>query len=247
MASGDFNRDGKLDLAVANELTIPATVSVLLNTGPTNGTPMVSLSPASLTFPVHLVGSSTPSKPVTLTNTGTAALLITSITITGTNSADFTQTNTCGSNVAPGASCTINVSFAPTAAGSRSAALTITDNAAGSPHSVPLSGTGTIVKLLPANLNFGNQQVGTMSSPKMVTLTNLGTVTLNITTVKITGSNAGDFSQTNTCGSTVAPGASCTISVTFKPKAVGTRSGSVSVSDDGGGSPQKVTLSGTGT
>ena len=72
-------------------------------------------------------------------------------------------------------------------------------------------------------------------------------MTLNITSIKIIGSNAADFFQSNTCGSSVAAGASCSISVTFTPTAVGARSASVAVSDDGGGSPQKVALSGTGT
>jgi hypothetical protein len=80
-----------------------------------------------------------------------------------------------------------------------------------------------------------------------VTLTNTGSVTLNISGITITGTDSGDFVQTNTCDSSVAAGKQCTISVTFQPKAKGTRSAAVSISDDGGGSPQKVPLSGTGT
>ena len=156
ITSSDFNGDGLLDVAVANSLLNPSTVSVLLNIGEA----AVTLSPTSLTFPVRLIHTPSPTKPVTLTNTGTAALQISSITITGTNAADFTQTNTCGTTVAPGGSCTINVSFNPGAAGTRTAAVSIADNAPGSPQTVSLTGIGTIVKLSPTALNFGNQKVG---------------------------------------------------------------------------------------
>jgi len=211
------------------------------------GGPVVSLSPTSLSFPVRLVGSPSPAKTVTLTNTGTATLQISGITITGANPSDFSQTNNCGTNLAPNASCTIRVVFTPQAKNSRTAAVTITDNAPDSPQSVALSGIGTVVKLQPANLNLGNQQVGTSSQPKPVTLTNIGSTPLQITRIGITGANAADFSQTNNCGSNLGPGASCTINVTFTPTAVGSRSAFVNIIDDGGGSPQRVALSGTGT
>jgi hypothetical protein len=209
--------------------------------------PMVNLSPTSLNFPIRLVGSPSPSKPVTLTNTGGAILTITSIAVTGTNAGDFSQTNDCGTTVAIGASCTINVTFLPTAKGPRAAAVTLTDDAQDSPQSVPLTGIGTVVKLVPAVLNFGDQQVGSNSQPKTITLTNLGTAALNITSVTIGGANAADFSQTNDCGSSVAGGASCSIAVVFTPLARGARAATLGVSDDGGGSPQTASLSGNGT
>ena len=80
-----------------------------------------------------------------------------------------------------------------------------------------------------------------------MTMTNVGTTTLTINGISLTGTNAGDFSQTHTCGGTLGAKASCTISVTFHPSATGTRNADVSISDNGGGSPQKVPLSGTGT
>jgi hypothetical protein len=80
---------------------------------------------------------------VTLTNVGTTTLSITSMAIIGTNAGDFVQTHTCGSSLAAGASCSISVKFKPAAKGSRTAAVSVTDNAAGSPHKVTLSGTGT--------------------------------------------------------------------------------------------------------
>jgi hypothetical protein len=89
--------------------------------------------------------------------------------------------------------------------------------------------------------------VGTTSPPKTVTLTNMDTAQLNFTAISITGTNAGDFAETNTCGSSIAAGANCTITVTFTPTATGKRTAAVTIGDDGGGSPQKVSLTGTGT
>jgi hypothetical protein len=104
--------------------------------------PIVSLSTNSLTFSSLYVGATSPAQSVTLTNTGTATLSISSMGLTGTNSGDFSQTNTCGSSVVAGANCSINVTFTPTAAGTRSASVSIADNASGSPQTISLSATG---------------------------------------------------------------------------------------------------------
>jgi hypothetical protein len=103
--------------------------------------PMASLSTTSLTFSQQNMGSTSASQNVTLSNTGNALLSISSIALGGTNPGDFAQTNTCASSVAAGATCAISVTFAPQATGSRSALLSITDNAGGSPHTVHLTGT----------------------------------------------------------------------------------------------------------
>jgi hypothetical protein len=87
--------------------------------------PAATLSPTSVTFKPQLVGTPSVSQPVALTNTGTATLSITSITVTGANPADFPRTNNCGSSIAAGASCTINVTFQPTSKGTRTASLSI--------------------------------------------------------------------------------------------------------------------------
>jgi Abnormal spindle-like microcephaly-assoc'd, ASPM-SPD-2-Hydin len=134
------------------------------------------------------------------------------------------------------------------------ASLTITDNASGSPQSVALSGSGTttsaaVVSLNPTSLSFGNQQVNTTSAVRAVTLTNSGNAALTINSVGLNGSNSGDFRQQNTCpssSSTLAAGASCTISVTFTPSAESSRSASLTITDNASGSPQSVALSGTG-
>ena len=212
---------------------------------------VVSLSPTSLAFGSQPVGTPSTAQTLTLSNTGNAALSITSLALTGSNASDFAQTNTCGSSVAGGANCTISVRFTPAASGTRSAAVTLTDNATGSPQKVSLSGTGTatsaLVSLSPTSLAFGNQSLGTTSAAQALTLSNTGNAALSITSLALTGSNASDFAQTNTCGSSVAAGANCTIAVMFTPSVTGTEAASVSISDNASGSPQTVPLSGAGT
>jgi len=111
-------------------------------TGPTPA-PAVTLSASSLTFTSQNVGTTSAAQAVTLTNSGNAALSISGIAPAGTNPGDFGVSNTCGTSVSAGANCAINVTFAPTATGSRSASVSITDNASTSPQSVGLTGTAT--------------------------------------------------------------------------------------------------------
>jgi hypothetical protein len=206
--------------------------------------PAVQLSVNSLTFGVVLVGQTSGKQRVILTNTGSQTLIITSVNRTG----DFKIGTTCVGSIAPGGQCFIDVAFAPKDIGLRQGSVIITDNAPDSPQTITLSGTGTVVKVSPTTLTFGNQPVGTSSLPQMVTLTNVGTKVLNISDMSTVGTNAGDFSiSNNTCLPTVQPGASCTFNVTFTPTQTGARSASVSITDDGGASPQLVPLSGTGT
>ena len=120
----------------------------------------------------------------------------------------------------------------------------MTDNVPGSPQNVGLTGTGTVVELNPANLSFGVVQVG-LSQSLPTTLTNVGSTALS-PGITVTGHDIDEFSQVNTCGSSVGAGQSCTISVTFKPTEVGGDSADVSITDNPGGSPPPVQLSGTG-
>jgi hypothetical protein len=205
--------------------------------------PRPTFLPTSLTFPTQVVYTSSEANTVELTNSGLGLLKVTKIAVTG----PFSQTHTCGSTVEPGASCTISVSFKPTTIGTLTGSVSITDNAPGTPQKVALKGIGTYVQLTPTSLNFGNQPVGTKSLPLRVTLSNKGSVAVSITGISITGTNEHDFAEANTCGKTVAAGESCFITVTFKPLADGSRTASVSIGDNGGGSPQKVSLAGTGT
>jgi chitodextrinase len=104
-------------------------------------TPLITLSPATLTFANQATGTTSAPQNVTVTNTGAAPLTLGSISVTGVNRTDFAQSSTCGTSLAQSSSCTISVTFTPSAAGTRSAAVAIADNATGAPHSVPLFGT----------------------------------------------------------------------------------------------------------
>jgi hypothetical protein len=207
----------------------------------------VSVSPLKLTFLTQVIGTTSVAKKLTFTNNGTGTLTINKIYFAGLNAGDFSETNTCGDALAAGASCTVSVTFMPTAKNTRKAVLAISDSDPASPQAVSLRGSGSAVLLSGNKLSFGGQPVGTSSAPQNVKLTNVGSTQLNFTGITITGTNAGDFLQTNTCGTSIAAGATCTITATFKPTAQGTRKGTVSISDDGGGSQQRVALSGTGT
>ncbi|MHB8652806.1 MAG: SBBP repeat-containing protein [Terriglobia bacterium] len=202
--------------------------------------PIVTLSSASLTFSSQLVGTTSSPQSITLTNNGDATLTIASIAATG----DFAETDTCVGNVAPGANCSLTVTFTPTVLGTRTGQITVTDNAFGSPRTINLTGTGTApaVSLSPGSLNFGNQGVGIASSAQTITLTNAGNATLNITSISV---SAG-FAETNTCGSSVAASANCTISVTFTPTAPGGDNGTLVITDNASNSPQSVSVAGNG-
>jgi len=148
--------------------------------------------------------------------------------------------------LAVGARCSISIAFRPSASGSRMAALSIMDNAVGSPQKVSLSGIGTTAKLSPTSLNFGTVFEFTTSASQTVTLMNVGTTNLLVTGIAITGTDAGYFAQTHTCGSSLAAGASCSISITFRPTLSGSLTAALSITDNAAGSPQSVTLSGYG-
>lgn len=208
---------------------------------------LVSLSKLKLSFPTQVVGTTSAIKTVTVTNQGSSSLPVNSIFVGGLNASDFAETNTCDSSLAAGASCIISVTFAPTTKRTRKAGVGISSSDPASPNAIALSGTGTVVSLSTTKLFFGMHAVGTTSVPQTVTLTNVGSTQLTISGISITGLDRDDFSETNTCGTSVASHASCKITVTFKPTATGTRLAAVSISDDGGGSPQRVGLSGTGT
>lgn len=211
--------------------------------------PTAAVAPSSLTFAGQLVGTTSASQGFSLTNNGSASLTITSIALTGTNSANFSQSNNCGGTLAPGANCTGTVTFTPSATGSRTAAVTFTDNASDSPQALPLSGTGTApaVTLNPGSLTFAAQDVGTTSPTQPIVLTNSGTAPLGLTSIGLTGTNSGDFAQSNNCptGATLAVSASCTITVSFSPTLFGSRSASVSIVDSATGSPHTAALTGT--
>ena len=199
-----------------------------------------NLYPASLTFGNQDEGNPSSPQVVTLTNPNAVPLTVSSIAVLGS----WTQSNNCMPAVLANSSCAINVSFQPTVYGPQTGTLTVTDYASNSPQSVTLSGTGLtpVVSLSALNLTFAGQTVSTQSAPQVITLTNTGNGAL--TPLKTTRS--GDFAQTNTCAGSVAAGASCTISITFSPIDSGSRSGTLTLTDNASNSPQTVELSGTG-
>ncbi len=202
--------------------------------------PLVTLSPTSLSFPATQVGSASSPLAVTITNTGNASLTFTSFSTTG----NFAETNTCGSGLAAGKSCTANITFSPTGEGTRKGTLKIADNGGNGQQSVSLNGTGLapLVSLTPTSLTFPTTTVGTTSSPLSVTVTNTGNAALAITSI----TTSGNFAETNTCGSSLAADKSCSLSVTFTPKVTGTQTGKVTLNDNAGTGQQKVSLTGTG-
>jgi hypothetical protein len=212
-------------------------------TGTGVGTVSVSLTPSKLAFATRMVNTISAPQTATLTNTGSEPVAISSIS----TALPFSQTNNCPASLPVGTKCQIQVTFEPTTIGPANGTLSVTDNAPNSPQTVALSGVGTLITLSPIGVNFGNQKVGTSSKPVPVTLSNKGTVTLNISQIAIGGTNPGDFSQTNNCGSSLGPGDQCTIEVTFTPTQKGARSAKLQVNDDVQPSPQEAALGGTGT
>jgi hypothetical protein len=214
--------------------------------------PAVTLTPTSLTFASTNVGATTAAQVVTVKNSGTAALTLTSETITGTNASSFIKSaTTCGASLAVGASCTVSVAFKPAAAGSLTAALSIADNATGSPQKVALSGTGTnpslTVSLTPTTLTFASTPAGSTTAAQLVTIKNTSTSAVTLTSETITGTNATSFIKSaTTCSTSLAAAASCTVSVQFKPATTGSLTASLSIADNATGSPQTVALTGTG-
>jgi hypothetical protein len=198
-----------------------------------------TISAATLSFGNQNVSAASTPQVVTVTNTGGNVMNVSSVTTTG----DFSQTNNCGALTASGGTCSINVTFTPTASGTRTGTLVINDNAQGNPHSLTLSGVGIAgaASLSVSNLMFAPSNVGSTSSAQTLTITDTGNGPLSVTSVQVNG----DFSQTNNCSS-VAASSSCAVQVTFTPTASGSRTGTLTIASSAIGGPQMITLSGSG-
>ncbi|SRR6266496_1143738 len=205
----------------------------------------LTASPASLSFGTQPVGNASLAQAEALTNSGTSALVITGITIAGSDAADFGNTNNCGASLPAGTNCTIAVTFTPGQLGPRAAAITVTDNSVGSPHAFSMDGTGIIQgpnATLSATSVSLSATLGTTSAPQSLTFSNYGTATLNIASIAASA----NFDETDNCSGNLVSGSSCTITVTFTPTLTGSVNGSLTVTDNAPGSPQMVSLSGTG-
>jgi hypothetical protein len=220
------------------------------NTGPT-----VTVAPPSLAFSSQTVGTTSAAQSVTVSNTGTVTVTFTGFIVSGTNAGDFSvPLPTSGTMCSPsgtlvgGASCTINVLFTPSASGTRTATLSIADNAIGSPQPVSLTGTGAggsgTISISPTSLTFATQTVGTSSAAQTITVSNTGGVTVTFTSIVTSGDFAG--ASLAQCPSIAVEAAPCVFSITFTPTATGTRTGTITFTDNATGSPQTVTLIGTG-
>jgi hypothetical protein len=220
----------------------------LSGTGTPASTPQAVVTPNSLSFGNQIVGTASIYQTMTLSNPGNATLSISNINLTGANSSSFGLGGNCGTTLSAGASCSISVTFVPATAGPLAASLIVSDNASGSPQTAALSGTGVSPQavLSPSTLSFGNQTTGGSSAAQVLTLSNPGTAALNITGIALGGANSSAFATTSNCGSTLAAGASCSISMTFAPTAAGSFTATLSVADNAGSSPQAAALSGTG-
>jgi Abnormal spindle-like microcephaly-assoc'd, ASPM-SPD-2-Hydin len=237
-----------IDVTFTPKATGTRTGTLTINDGDVTSPQIVSLNGSgsdvelSIDYPgffysgVPVNTSST--KSLSYTNLGTKPVTIKSVQVIG----DFSQTNTCGTTVAAGAACTFKVSFTPTSTGFMYGNLAINDSDVGSPHTVHLTGAGEAAILDFTSLTFPAVAVGRSSAPMPITLTNVGTVFLNLVSIVING----DFSQTNNCGTGLAVGAQCTLNVTFTPTVTGALTGTLVFGDNDQTSPQIVQLTGTG-
>jgi hypothetical protein len=239
IAQGDAN-----DFPVFNALQpIPADMSdaFILKISPSAGA-AAAIAPSRMTFNNQEVGTTSAAQPFHVNDFGTDTLNVSNVVVDG----DFAiQSNDCGTVSASGGICTIQVTFSPTTTGTRTGTLTITDSSVGSPHMASLVGHGgtATASLSPTSLAFPDQAIATTSSSQVVTLTNIGAISLLVTRVQ----TSGDFGETNNCGSAVAPGANCAISVSFTPTAIGNRTGNLTINDSAVDAPQTVPLSGIGS
>ncbi|MGA2848541.1 MAG: choice-of-anchor D domain-containing protein [Terracidiphilus sp.] len=208
----------------------------------TAGRTTATVSPSSLTFGSQVFGTASSAQTVTLTNTGTLGLTTSAITTNG----DFSETDNCqAAAVAAGASCTINVTFTPTATGNRTGQMTIDLNVSGGQFLVNLTGTGSaagLVTLTPAAVNFGPVALGSTSPPFQVEAGNSGSLPIPITSLTVSPPFA---IASNSCGtSALAAATDCQIMVSFSPTQTGAATGTLTLVDEAG--TQTVALSGTG-
>lgn len=209
----------------------------------------LTLSPTSLTFPAQRVGTQSTPQTVTVSNSGNAPALFGTLVVTG----DFTETDTCaGQTIAVGSNCSVQVVFAPTATGARSGQLTIYANIAGGQATVALNGTGTApaaIVLTPLTLTFPATIVNQTAPSQNITVANLGGTPATLSAPTLSGNTADFAIYANTCGATLAPSVSCTVTITFTPTASGARSATLSVTDNAGtasAATQTASLAGIG-
>ena len=228
-------------LSIAGSFAASPAVATLSGTGLKPGN--LSLSPSSAGFGAVVIGSESAAVAIVATNPGGVAVSLQAPVATG----DFSvQSTNCSATLAPSGSCTMEVIFAPTAAGPRSGTLSLSGNFGASPRTASLSGTGVTpgtLDLSPASINFGPVTLNSTAASVTVTATNSGGAPVTLTAPSITG----DFAiAANTCGASLQAASSCTMAVSFTPTATGSRTGALAISGSFAGSPAGVALFGTG-
>lgn len=203
--------------------------------------------PTSLQFST-LTTTASSAQTVNVMNMGSGAMLINSISATGSNASDFTVSNTCGTVVSAGSRCSVSVVFASATAGTFTSPLVINTNAGTT--QIALTGAAVVptpsVSVSPSTLAFG-AVAASSSTSKTVTLTNSGTAPATLSSFSITGTNANLFSESSTCGTTLAVSASCMVSVSFAPLVSGSYSATLNLPDSDTTATQSVALSATAT
>ena len=241
--SRDGGISGSIEI-VSNALTSP---DAALVSGTGLGVPSDSLSPSQLHFDVHAVGTTSSVQLVTMTNIGTAALPVTTIT---SDASEFVLVNDAcsGQSIPIGGTCLFGVQFSPTQAGAQSGHLEVLSAAGTSPDHIAVTGTGgeAAVTLSPNHLSFGHQDLGTVSGPRVVTVTNSGNTSLALASVS--SQNSAEFPlASDTCsGESIPPGHSCVFSVTFAPSGDGGSSGSITLDSNAPQSPHSMSVGGNG-
>jgi VCBS repeat protein/centrosomal CEP192-like protein len=246
LALGDFYGVGRLNLVSSSYTLSPVSSSMVINSQTT-----ALVSPGVLTYAPTLAGKIRGPETVTVTNSGTAPLNITEVSISGPNAAAFAlTTDVCKGITLPASeACTIGVSFSPSAAGPQTAFLNIADDAIGSPQRAGLAGNGTVLCADPGQVLCGDTPVGTTGADHVVKITNISASKVAITSIGIMGADKGDFYQYNTCGKSLNPKASCSVVVQFIPTKMGVRTADLVIKQGSvdGANPPAVPLSGTGT
>ena len=219
------------------------------NPGAATGSPIAQVSPIALSFPSTVVGAIATAQQFAVSNTGSADLIISSVT---SESAEFPLVSSCGT-IAAGSSCNISVAFAPCTAGARSGSITVSHNASGGASSVVVSGTATAaipvapgIRVTPPSLAFGSVAISSFSGAMFVTITSVGTAPLLLSAIANSGSNFPVAGGSCTVGVPVAVNANCTILSRFAPTVTGVQTGTLSISHNASATAATVTLSGTG-
>jgi hypothetical protein len=226
----------------SNDPVNPTNTVALTGTGSTATFGQLQANPTSVSFGSVSTGSNA-TKPIILSNTGTAAVQISSIAASGTG---FTVNGiTVPFTLNAAATATLNAVFAPTAAGSVSGSVTVTSNATNSPLTISLTGTGAQpgLSITPASFAYGSVVDGQTKS-QTFTLTNTGSASLTISQLSVGG--AGYSVSGLATPSTIAAGATATLNAVFAPTTAGSLPGTITILSNAPGSPSTVALSGTG-